>query len=317
MIDIHCHILPKVDDGPKSWDTSLEMCRMAAEDGIEHIVATPHANERFQYSRLHLASDLEYLKALVGKVPRLTLGCDFHLSYDNLQEVLISPERYTIEDSHYLLVELSNYSIPSQINECFTRMADVGITPVITHPERNPILQQTQQRVLEWVDQGCAVQVTASAVTGEWGQKAVRAAEWLFERDAVHVLATDAHDTKHRTPSLSAARERVAKLYGDEVARALVDEFPGSGFTWMMLGISLQGLKRDGLFALQKSVRLLPNDANAHYNLGVAEQELGRTDRALEQYRLAVNLDPGLACVVFEAGAGRAHQPLSTTARPQ
>jgi protein-tyrosine phosphatase len=226
VIDIHCHILPMVDDGPTSWETSLEMCRMAAEDGIEHIVATPHANERFHYSRHDLASNLEYLKALVGEKPRLTLGCDFHLSYDNLRDVLISPERYTIEGSHYLLVELSNYSIPSQINECFTRMADVGITPVITHPERNPILQQTQERVLEWVDQGCAVQVTASAVTGMWGQKVVRAAEWLLERDAVHVLATDAHDTKHRTPSLSAARDKVAKLCGAEVARALVDDNP-------------------------------------------------------------------------------------------
>ena len=161
-----------------------------------------------------------------GKTPQLSLGCDFHLSYDNLQEVLISPERFTIEGSHYLLVELSNYSIPSQIDECFTRMAEVGITPVITHPERNPILQESQQRVLQWVDQGCAVQVTASAVTGAWGQKVVRAAEWLLERDAVHVLATDAHDTKHRTPALSAAREKVAKVYGDDVAKALVDDNP-------------------------------------------------------------------------------------------
>ena len=199
---------------------------MAAEDGIEHIVATPHANERFQYNRQHLASNLEYLRVLVGKTPQLSLGCDFHLSYDNLQEVLIAPERFTIEGSHYLLVELSNYSIPSQIGECFTRMADVGITPLITHPERNPILQESQERVLQWVDQGCAVQVTASAVTGAWGPKVARAAEWLLERDAVHVLATDAHDTKHRTPTLSAAREKVAKVYGDDVAKALVDDNP-------------------------------------------------------------------------------------------
>ena len=166
VIDIHCHILPQVDDGSKSWDMSLEMCRMAAEDGIEHIVATPHANERYEYNRQHLASNLEYLRVLAGQTPRLSLGCDFHLSYDNLQEVLVAPERFTIEDTHYLLVELSNYSIPTQINDYFTKMADVGITPVITHPERNPILQETQQRVLEWVDQGCVVQVTASAVTG-------------------------------------------------------------------------------------------------------------------------------------------------------
>ena len=211
VIDIHCHILPKVDDGPKSWDTSLEMCRMAADDGIEHIVATPHANERFQYNRQDLASNLEYLKVLVGKAPRLSLGCDFHLSYDNLQEVMISPERYTIEDSHYLLVELSNYSIPTQINECFTRMADVGITPALTHPERNPILQQTPQRVLQWVDQGCAAQVTASAVTGGWGQKVMRAAEWLSNQTPCTCWPLHAHDTKHRPPSLSAARDKVAQ----------------------------------------------------------------------------------------------------------
>jgi protein-tyrosine phosphatase len=199
---------------------------MAAQDGIEHIVATPHANERFHYNRQHLASHLEYLRVLVGPTPRLTLGCDFHLSYDNLKQVLISPETFTIEDSHYLLVELSNYSIPSQISECFTKMADIGITPVLTHPERNPILQQSKERVLRWVDQGCVVQMTASALTGAWGQKVSRAAEWLLERDAVHVLATDAHDTKHRIPSLSAARERVAKLCGDEVAQALVEDNP-------------------------------------------------------------------------------------------
>jgi protein-tyrosine phosphatase len=226
MIDIHCHILPQVDDGSKSWDMSLEMCRMATDDGIEHIVATPHANERYQYNRQHLASNLEYLRVLAGQAPKLSLGCDFHLSYDNLREVLVSPELFTIEDTHYLLVELSNYSIPTQINEYFTKMADAGITPVITHPERNPILQETQQRVLQWVDQGCVVQVTASAVTGGWGQKVARVAEWLLERDAVHVLATDAHDTRRRIPALSAAREKVTKLCGADVAKALVDDNP-------------------------------------------------------------------------------------------
>ncbi len=226
MIDIHSHILPKVDDGSKSWDMSLEMCRMAADDGIEHMVATPHANERYEYNRQHLASNLEYLRVLAGESPRLSLGCDFHLSYDNLREVLVTPERFTIEDTHYLLVELSNYSIPSQIDEYFTKMAEVGITPVITHPERNPILQENQQRVLQWVEQGCVVQVTASAITGGWGTKASRVAEWLLGRDAVHVLATDAHDTKHRVPMLSAAREKVGKLCGTDVARALVDDNP-------------------------------------------------------------------------------------------
>lgn len=226
MIDIHSHILPEVDDGAKSWDIAKEMCRMAAADGIEHMVATPHANERYAYDREHLTGILARLREQVGDVPNISLGCDFHLSYENLQDVLVRPEWYTIEDSHYMLVELSNYSIPAYIEESFTKLGGKGITPVITHPERNPILQQTPQRVLKWVEMGCVVQVTASALTGSWGQRTWRTAEWLMQRDAVHVLATDAHDTTHRIPVLSAARKEAELMCGPEVARALVDDNP-------------------------------------------------------------------------------------------
>ena len=119
MIDIHCHILPDVDDGPKSWDVSLEMCRMAAADGITHIVATPHSNDRYTYDREAHTATLDRLRALNLGIPELSLGCDFHLSYDNLQDVLATPERYTINGSRYLLVELSDYGIPMQIADCF------------------------------------------------------------------------------------------------------------------------------------------------------------------------------------------------------
>ena len=226
MVDIHCHILAEVDDGPKSWDISREMCRMAAADGIEHIVATPHANDRYHYDRDYLSKLLDYLRQLTEGVPNLTLGCDFHLSYENLRDVLVRPEKYLIEGSRYLLVELSNYSVPVQVNDCFTQLADLGITPVLTHPERNPILQRTPERVLRWVEQGCAVQVTASVLTGSWGEGAWRTAEWLLKRDAVHVLATDAHDVKYRVPVLSGARDAVADVYGEDVARALVEDNP-------------------------------------------------------------------------------------------
>ena len=87
-----------------------------------------------------------------------------------------------------MLVELNNYSVPQQINECFTRLGDCGVTPVITHPERNPILRESPQRVLEWAEQGCVIQVTGGALTGFWGERVRRAARWLLEHDAVHVL---------------------------------------------------------------------------------------------------------------------------------
>lgn len=226
MIDIHCHILADVDDGPKTWDVAREMCLMAVADGIEHIVATPHANERYHYDREYLSGLLDHLRKLTGASPRFSLGCDFHLSYENLQDVVVVPEKYCIEGTRYLLVELSNYSVPVQMDDCFTNLKEKGITPVITHPERNPIVQQAPQRVLKWVEQGCVVQVTASALTGFWGERAWRAAEWLLKRDAVHVLATDAHDTKRRTPILSAARQAVAEEYSEELAHALVDANP-------------------------------------------------------------------------------------------
>jgi len=226
VVDIHSHILPEVDDGSKSWDISVAMCRMAAADGITHQVATPHANDRYHYDRPYLQSLVDHLQSLIGASPKISLGCDFHLSYDNLQDVLANPSRYAIEASHYMLVELSNYSIPQQITDCFTQLGDRGITAIITHPERNPILRESPHRVLDWAEQGCVIQVTASAFTGFWGERVRRAATWLLEHDAVHVLATDAHDTEKRVPVLSAARDAAAEICGDEVADALVEANP-------------------------------------------------------------------------------------------
>jgi len=226
VIDIHCHILPEVDDGPKSWETAESMCRMAAQDGIEHMVATPHANDRYFYDREYLSDLLQKLQQRIGNNPKLSLGCDFHLSLENMQTALVTPERYRIGSSRYLLVEFSNFGIPAQIDEWLSQMVELGTRPIITHPERNPILQQTGERVLEWVEQGCAVQVTASAITGSWGAKARELAYWFLKEKAVHFLATDAHDTVRRPPVLSEARKIVAKQFGGATADSLVEGNP-------------------------------------------------------------------------------------------
>ncbi len=228
MIDIHCHILPEVDDGPKSWDVAVEMCRMAVADGITHTVATPHANDRYAYDRPYLSELLDQLRERVGPSLKFSLGCDFHLSFENLERALENPHTYTIGETNYLLVELSNFSVPNQISECFTRLGDRGLTPILTHPERNPILQQTPLRILEWAEQGCLIQVTASSLTGFWGERPEIIARWLLERSAVHVLASDAHETKRRIPNMSAARAVAEKMAGAEYAEALVVGNPGA-----------------------------------------------------------------------------------------
>ena len=226
MVDIHSHILPEVDDGPTNWDTSVAMCRVAAADGITHMVATPHANDRYHYDREYLQGLVAHLQQLVGNTPRLSLGCDFHLSFDNLRDAFVHPTRYVIEGTRYLLVEFSNYSVPQHTSDTFHKLADCGITPIITHPERNPILRETLQRVVEWAEQGCVIQMTGSALTGFWGDRTRRTAEWLLEHQAVHVLATDAHDLEKRVPILSTSRDVAAEICGEEIADALVEANP-------------------------------------------------------------------------------------------
>ena len=226
MVDIHSHILPEVDDGPKSWDVCVAMCRAAAADGITHMVASPHANDRYHYDREYLQGLVDHLQELVGESPKILLGCDFHLSYENLQDAYAHPERYVIAGTRYLLVEFSNYSVPQSTADSFLKLGDRGITPIITHPERNPILRDSLPRVVEWAEQGCVIQLTGSALTGFWGDRARRAAEWLLESQAVHVLATDAHDLEKRVPILSKSRDAAADIVGEEVADALVEGNP-------------------------------------------------------------------------------------------
>jgi protein-tyrosine phosphatase len=226
VVDIHSHILPEVDDGPKSWEVSVAMCQAAAADGITHMVATPHANDRYHYDREYLRGLLAHLQTLVGDVPKLSLGCDFHLSIDNIQDALAHPTRYVIEGTRYLLVEFSNYSIPQNTGDSFLALGGCGITPIITHPERNPILRESLPRVAQWAEQGCVIQLTGSALTGFWGERSQRAALWLLEHQAVHVLATDAHDTQKRVPILSSGRNAVEEICGTEIADALVEANP-------------------------------------------------------------------------------------------
>ena len=226
MVDIHSHILPEVDDGAQSWEMAVHMCHMAAQDGIEHMVATPHANGEFAYDRKWLRGLLDDLRQRTGGKPKLSLGCDFHFSYENLESLAQTPHRFTIEDTSYLLVEFSDFSVPPAVTDELEDLLSRGLIPIITHPERNLLLQRTPERVLDWVRLGCAVQVTASAVTGLWGDRAKKIAQWLLDREAVHILATDSHSVEERPPILSAARDAISRTYRPSVAAALTDDNP-------------------------------------------------------------------------------------------
>lgn len=228
MIDLHCHILPGVDDGASTWEMAFAMCRMAAEDGIRHIVATPHANFEYPYDRAQHELLLEELRAGSAGVVELSLGCDFHLSYENLQELFASPATYTIGNTNYLLVELSDFAVPSSIDRVFTDLCDAGLHPIITHPERNPLLQNKPEMILRWVNQGCLTQLTANSLTGYWGRQATKTARYLLDNHAAHVVSTDAHNTGARSPVLSPAVKLLNKWVGEERAQQLVSGAPAA-----------------------------------------------------------------------------------------
>lgn len=226
MVDIHCHILPAIDDGSDSWETTAAMCRMAAADGITHIVATPHCDGEYDYDREHFTDMLATLSEVADGRLTFSIGCDFHMSPHNVQDALDNPRRYAIGDTQYLLVEFDHHGIPVNANDQLLALISRGMVPIITHPERNAYLMKNPETVLQFVEAGCLVQVTANAFTDFWGPKSRKAAERLLQRNAIHLVATDAHDLQLRPPVLSEAWTRITTLAGADVADLLVTHNP-------------------------------------------------------------------------------------------
>lgn len=229
MVDIHHHLLWGLDDGAKDIETSIAMAKASAADGVTHIVCTPHANGTYDFQpELNAAKVAELQTRLKAEDVEINigLGCDFHLSYDNIQDAKDYPTKYSINGLSYLMVELPDYGIPRGLTETFYELQLAGLTPILTHPERNPTLQNDLPRLAEWMRGGVLVQVTGDSVTGRMGKTAQRIAHELLAKRWVHFLATDAHNVTSRPPRLSEARSVVAKKYGEAYAESLVTTNP-------------------------------------------------------------------------------------------
>lgn len=225
MVDIHSHILSGLDDGPKTLEETLAMLRIAADTGTTDIVATPHANTSFVFQPELIERKLEEVRAAQPPL-RVHTGCDFHLTFDNIQDALETPTKYTINHKQYLLVEFSDLVIFQNSGDVFRRMLERGIRPVITHPERNGLLRQRLETMAGWVREGCFIQVTAQSLLGRFGRPAQRFVEELVSRGLAHFVASDAHDLNDRTPRMDAAFRRFEKKFGAVLARRLFVENP-------------------------------------------------------------------------------------------
>jgi protein-tyrosine phosphatase len=226
MIDLHCHILPGLDDGPDNIELSLAMAESAIADGITHVVATPHASNEYQFDFARIQELRQELQEKIGDRLTLATGCDFHLNPENLVALRENAPRFCINQRDYLLVEFNEYSIPPAMDQTLHEIQLLGLRPVITHPERNAILRVQKERLAKWVRLGCCVQVTAGSLTGIFGPGAQKDA-WRWIADGlVHIVASDAHNMRGRPLKLRSAYDMVREQFGEEKARALFVENP-------------------------------------------------------------------------------------------
>ncbi|WP_035248005.1 tyrosine-protein phosphatase [Desulfogranum mediterraneum] len=223
MIDIHCHILPDIDDGPRTFEESLAMARLAAADGVVVVVATPHLNEKL-YPQLEISRRASWLRHLLRteKIPLSILcGADVNVVFAAEQV-----KDFTINDTDYILVEFPHTHLPGNAREILFQYRVNGLKPIITHPERNPSIMARPELLLELLNEGIYVQLTAGSVTGDFGRDAQRCAHHLLRAGVVDVLASDGHSSSYRKPLLSGGMEAAAEIVGREAAREMVFSNP-------------------------------------------------------------------------------------------
>ncbi len=223
MIDLHCHILAAIDDGPEDISQSVEMARIARADGITTIVATPHVKNTILPATVIREKVATFNSRLAQEnIPLAILpGADVY--------ALLSPSLFsglTINDTPYILIEFPHSHLPRNAHEILFKMIAQGYRPIITHPERNGSVLQNPALLFGLLEIPALVQITADSLCGNFGPGIQACAIHLLERNAVHFIATDAHSPHFRRPILSAALKTATKIIGREKAMRLVVDHP-------------------------------------------------------------------------------------------
>ena len=228
--DLHAHISPEVDDGPKAYSDAVEMARVAAEGGTSVMLTTPH---RRDVTESHSVSHIRDLLArmngdLQAEGIGLTLltGMENHLDLE-LPEDLEAGIALPINGSRYALVELPFFGYPNYAEEVLFKLQLQGVTPVLAHPERIEAIQQDTGRLAAFVERGMLSQVTAGSIVGCFGGKVKSLTRSLFRRNLVHVIASDTHfPSGPRSPELTPGFEAAAEIVGRESATRMVVDTP-------------------------------------------------------------------------------------------
>jgi protein-tyrosine phosphatase len=225
VIDLHCHLLPGVDDGAEDLSTSLTMARQAVAQGVTVVACTPHILPGVYHNHgPDIRSATRHLQEALNRegIPlQLATGADVHM-VPNFLGGLRSGELLTLADSRYVLVEPPHTVAPPQIEEFFFNLVTAGYVPILTHPERLSWVRSRYETIKKLVAAGVWMQITAGSFTGAFGRTALYWAVRLLDEGCVHLIASDAHDAERRPLDLASGRESVAKRVGAEEAENLV-----------------------------------------------------------------------------------------------
>lgn len=237
MIDLHCHVLPGIDDGAKTLEEAVEMCRIAAADGCRAMVATPHQRRGAWWNtdRAALAQLRGSLQEAVGPALQVLPGAEIHVDSQLLAEI----ERLgcvpvdgagtgvlPLAGSRYLLLEFDGDDLPEEAEDLVHELVVAGWRPIVAHPEFVPWMAASQESVARLVSLGALAQVTAMSVTGDFGRRAQADAHRLIDAGLVHFVASDSHGPRRRPPGLKRAYDTVAGRWGEQAARLLFVDQP-------------------------------------------------------------------------------------------
>ncbi len=223
MIDIHCHILPEIDDGPQRMEISLAMASKAAQDGIEVIIATPHTDGTTVNNITVTAKVSELNNELAQHSIPLEIVAGYEIPYQLVADLATT---HTLAGSKYVLIEFPHTYVPKDAISTVYNLITQGLQPIIAHPERNAAVLAQPDLMAELAEAGALSQLTAASITGELGPDLQRCALYLLKNSLAHFIATDSHSPNFRSPVLRKAHAFAKKLIGRQQADLLTIENP-------------------------------------------------------------------------------------------
>ncbi|HTD53181.1 MAG TPA: CpsB/CapC family capsule biosynthesis tyrosine phosphatase [Thermoanaerobaculia bacterium] len=230
MIDLHFHCLPGIDDGPRTWDEAVALCREAASQGTTTLVATPHVlRDDWINDDPAVRDDMLFeLNTRLEGLPVVLAGCEYLFSSNVLQ--LLERGEWSpltlLHRSRYLLIEFRTPVLPPDAESIFHELSLLDVTPVVAHPERHPVFAADPVRLERLVALGAVAQLTAGSLLGDFGSSARAACDRFFGLGLAHLVASDAHSLERRPPRLAQARERARLEWGEEAAKGLFQTNP-------------------------------------------------------------------------------------------